>query len=217
MKTLVIISTFMLLFLISKGQDTIRRFELGSTLITVNSFYTETYFEADRPALEFINGLFFRYSKKRFGFRGHASYSENSSFHASPPGTPDGSRGDVNNKDIRIGIGGQFTLLKRKEWFYTFADISYRNLFSTGHYYGGIGGANDSFSRTGNGFDTFFGLGFKIKTFKNVFLSSELGNLIANKAVNSSSTSLTTGKTTKAHYTEINAHLIMKLHLTVKF
>ena len=217
MKTLITISAFMFLFLISKGQDSIRRFEFGSTLVTINSFNNQTYNEADRPQFEFINGLFFRYNKKRFGLRAHASYSDNYSNWASPPQAADGASGDANNKDIRIGVGGQFSLLKRKKWFYTFADLSYRNLFSTGHYYGGIGGANDKFSRSGNGLDAFFGLGFKIKTFKNVFLSPEIGFLLANKSINTSSTSMISGQIVKYNYSQTDFNSVIKLHLTVKF
>lgn len=217
MKKLIIILIFIFLFKNSKGQDTIRRFEFGSTLVIVNSFNTNYYFIYDRPSVEFINGLFFRYNKKRLGLRVHTSYSENSNSYAEPIGWADGSSGDVNNKDIRIGVGGQFSILKRKEWFYTFLDISYRNVFSTGHYYGGIAGVSEQFSRTSNGFDSFFGLGFKIRTLKNVFLSSELGYLISSKFTNATSTSMFSGKTIKYNYTETNINPIIKLHLTVKF
>ena len=211
MKKLITILTFILTFHMSKGQDTIRRFEFGSTLITINSFNTNYHSAPDRPSFEFINGLFFRYTKKRLGLRLHASYTDNSTSYAT-----DTSSGDINNKDFRIGVGGQFSLLKRKEWFYTFLDLSYRNVFSTGHYYGGIGGANESFSKTANGFDCFLGLGFKIKTVKYVYLSPELGCLISNKFVNQTTTNYW-GQTSKSNNIDVNLSPILKLHLTVKF
>ncbi len=216
MKKIITILTIILTFHMSKGQDTIRRFEFGSTLITINSFNTNYYSAPDRPSFEFMNGLFFRYTKKRLGLRLHASYTDNSTSYATLSGVPESSSGDINNKDFRIGVGGQFSLLKRKDWFYTFLDLSYRNVFSTGHYYGGIGGANESFSKTANGFDGFLGLGFKIKTIKYVYLSPELGCLISNKFVNQTTNNYL-GQTLESNNIDVNLSPILKLHLTVKF
>lgn len=217
MKKLTTILALMFFSQISNGQDTIRRFEFGSTLVTVNSFNTNYNIAPDRPSLEFINGVFFRYTKKRLGLRIHASYTENSNTFASPVGVRDGASGDNNNKDIRIGIGGQFSILKHKEWFYSLLDLSYRNEFSTGHYYGGFGGANDRYSSTANGIDCFLGLGFKIKTIKNVYLSPEVGYFISNKFVNKTTTDMSWGQSTKYNYNETDIHPALKLHLTVKF
>ena len=216
MKKLISILAFIYIVQISNGQDSIRHFEFGSTLITINSFNTNYYIAPDKPSVEFINGVFFRFSKKRFGLRIHASYTDNSNTYASPVGMADGVSGDINNKDLRIGVGGQFSLLKRKDWFYTFLDLSYRNVFSTGHYYGGIGGANESFSKTANGFDGFLGLGFKIKTIKYVYLSPELGCLISNKFVNQTTNNYL-GQTLESNNIDVNLSPILKLHLTVKF
>ena len=217
MKKLTTIFAFMFLFQISNGQDTIRRFEFGSTLVTVNSFNTNYQVAPDRPSVEFINGLFFRYTKKRLGLRIHASYTENSNTFASPVGVADGASDDNNNKDIRIGIGGQFSIIKRKEWFYTFLDLSYRNVFSTGHYYGGFGGANDRFSSSANGLDCFLGLGFKIKTIKNVYLSPEMGYYISNKFVSKTTTDMSWGQTSKSNSIDVHVNPILKVNLTVKF
>ncbi len=217
MKTLIILSAFLLLFKISNAQEPVRRFEFGSTLLTVNSFNTNYYFPPERPSVEYINGLFFRYTKNRFSLRAHMSYSDNSTAFATPANWTDGSSGDIRTKDLRIGIGGQISILKEKEWFYTFLDLSYRNAFSTGHKYGGIRGANDQFSRTANGFDSFLGLGFKIKTLKNIFLSPELGFLTSGTIANETSTSLNSGNKVKYNYADVNINPTLKLHLTVKF
>lgn len=217
MRKLITILTFMLLFQISNGQDTVRRFEFGSTLITVNSFSDQKYFSQDRAPIEYLNGLFFRYTKKRLGLRMTASYSENSHSYASPPGWSEPDGGDATNKDFRIGIGGQFSILKKKEWLYTFLDISYRNVFSTGHYYGGLWGANQSFASTSNGFDCFLGLGFKIKTIKNIYLSPEIGYYSSSKFVNKTTTELYYGPVSKYNYSETNLNPVLKLHLSVKF
>lgn len=203
---------FMFFFQISNGQDTIRRFEFGPTLMTINSFNTNYYFAADRPSVEFINGLFFRYTKNRLGLRLHTSYTDNSSSYESPAGP---TSGDINNKDFRIGVGGQFSLLKRNDWFYTLIDLSYRNVFSTGHDRG-LSIYPTSFSKTANGFDCFLGLGFKIKTIKYVYLSPELGFLMSNKFVNQTTNNYF-GQTSKSSNIDVNLNSILKLHLTVKF
>ncbi len=217
MKKVITILTIILTFQISKGQDTIRRFEFGSTLVTINSFNTNYHFAPDRPSMEFINGLFFRYTKKRLGLRLHASYTDNSATFASPVGMADGASGDINNKDIRIGVGGQYSILKRKDWLYTFLDLSYQNVFSTGHYYGGPAGSSDKFSRTSNGFDSFLGLGFKIKTIKHVYLSPEFGLLCSTKSVNQTSTPLSGAQSSKSSNYDMYLTPVIKLHLTVKF
>jgi len=212
-----IILFLMFLFKISNGQDTIRHYEFGSTLVTFNPIISPDYFAPDRPDIELINGLFFRYSKKRLGLRALLSYSENYKSYNSPSGWSDGFSGDLNNKDFRIGLGGQFSIPKHKDWLYTFIDLSYRNLFSTGHRYGGISGSNDKFTKTANGLDSFFGLGFKIKTFRNIYLSPESGYNICYKLVTSKSTSMTFGQTQKSNYTETIGNPYLKLHLSAKF
>jgi hypothetical protein len=217
MRKTITILTFLFLFQISNGQDTVRHLEFGSTLVTINSFSKSKYFSQDRAPIEYLNGFFFRYTKRRLGLRIIANYSENYHSYASPPGWSEPDSGDATNKDFRIGVGGQYSLLKRKEWFYTFLDLSYRNVFSTGHQYGGYMNTNNKFSRTANGFDSFLGLGFKIKTIKHVYLSPEIGYFCSTKLVNQTTTSLNSGQNTKFSYSEINLNPVIKLHLTVKF
>lgn len=217
MRKLISILICVCLFQISNGQDSTRRFELGSTLLTINSFNRIYYFAPDRPSFEFMNGLFFRYTYKRLALRLHASYAENSTSFATPSYWSDGGSGDISSKDLRIGAGVQFSLLKRKEWLYTFLDLSYRNVFSTGHYYGGYTGAYDRFSSTANGFDSFLGLGFKIKTIKHVYLSPEIGYYSSSMFVNKTTTPINSGKSSSYSYTEVNIKPVIKLHLTVNF
>jgi hypothetical protein len=217
MKSSVIILAFVSLFQTAKGQDTIKHFEFGSTIITVNSLNTTSYFARDKAPVEFINGLFFRYTNKRFGFRAHASYSENYCVYATPANWSDGSSGEIHNREFRIGIGGQYTLLKKKDWFYTLADLSFRTVFADGFNYGGFSGASDSFSSKAKGLDSFLGLGFKIKTFKNVYLSPEIGYNISCGFINYSTTSLTSGKKSNTDFVNVNINPIAKLHLSVRF
>src|SRR5687767_7345772 len=53
-----------------RSQDSIRRYEFGSTLLTFNNgnIYKGRYvFPHEKNPLEILNGLFFRYSFTRFG------------------------------------------------------------------------------------------------------------------------------------------------------
>ena len=119
---------FVFVFSSVKSQDTIKHFEFGSTLVTANLFKNFSEQSFDRPHFEFVNALFFRYTEKRFGLRANCSYSENYFEWSDPPGTADGSAGTSYNKDFRIGIGAQITPLKKWDFFYTFLDVSYRNI-----------------------------------------------------------------------------------------
>lgn len=231
MKKSLFILTFIILFKISSGQDTTRRFEFGSTILTANSFlmdnsysenqYYSNWLAIDRPSLELINGLFFRYTKKRLALRVHASYSNYSAASTYTTETwPYGPiGGDINNNSFQIGVGGQFSILKQKPWFYSCLDITYRHVNSIGHSYG------EDFSRkftsTINGADCFIGLGFKIKLLKNFYLSPEVGYNTSLQFIKSVTTStepfLYINRPNKFSYSELSTMPILKLHLTVKF
>jgi hypothetical protein len=202
---------------IVNGQDSLRRFELGSTLLTVNSLQTVHYYPPDRPVLELMNGLFFRYTKKRLALRLHAGYSEITLAFDSPLQSSGNEKGSVSNKDLRLGVGGQLSLLRRKEFLYVFLDASYRNVFSTGYYFWGLSGAPDTFSRTANGFDCFAGLGFKIKTFRYVFVSPELGYFCASRFISQTNPGVRGSDGFSFRYSETDLYPAAKLHLTVQF
>ena len=202
----------------ARSQDTIRRLEFGSTLLTVNSLNNAYFYAPDRPAFEFLNGVFFRYTKNRIGFRVHSGYGEYAVIYSSPPERADGVSGDLSSKDFRIGAGIQRSLLKRSNWMYAFLDVSYRNVFSTGHQYGGIWGVAERFSSSANGFDYFAGLGFRMKVIRNVYLSFEPGLYSSTRFVSRSTEPIAGGQPVKSRYTvtDVNAPVI-KVHLTVRF
>jgi hypothetical protein len=174
------------------------------------------------PPIEFINGLFFRYTKKRFAVRVLASYSNFSSASSYTteawPFGPIG--GDINNKDFRIGAGGQFEILKQLPWFYTCLDIAYRRVNTIGHSYGG-GLFSQKFMCTSNGADCFIGLGFKIKITRNFNLSPEVGCNTSIQFINSESIAtepfMFWNPPYKYNYSELDVIPIFKVHLTVKF
>jgi hypothetical protein len=208
-------TTFVFFALTFFGQDSTKTFEIGSTLATINSFRNNTYFARDRAQFEFINGLFFRYSKKRHAFRALISFSDNYSEFRSPPIWSDAESGNVHNKDLRIGVGAQYSILK-KNWLYIFTDISYRYLHSIGEYYGGITSAYDKFRRKSNGADLLPGLGFRLKVYKRVYLSPEIGLNGSFKFVNAINTSILNGQQIKFSYFDFFVNPIARIQLTFK-
>lgn len=205
-----------LLFRLTYGQDSSDKFELGSTLVTVNSFNDQNFYYRDRP-IEYLNGLFLRYTHKRIGVRTLISYSENYQSYSTPPSTRDGSSGDAFNKDIRIGLGGQFSVFKNNSLLYPFVDASFRKVISTGHYYGGFGGANDALTSTTTGLLLNIGVGSKIKIYKSVYVSPEIGYCYFNGIKKETSTYVPNGSSIKYSYPTVYWSPSIKLHLTVAF
>lgn len=206
-----------LLFQMTYGQDASDKFELGSTLVTVNSFNDQHFYYRDKPSVEYLNGLFLRYTHKRIGIRAQVSYSENYQSYSSPPGTRDGGGGDAFNKDFRLGLGGQFSIFKNKTLLYPFVDASYRNVFSTGHYYGGFGGANNALTSMTTGLLLNIGLGSKIKIYKSVYVSPEIGYSYFNGLKKETSTHVPNGSSIKYSDPTVYWSPSIKLHLTVAF
>ncbi len=201
MKKFTIILATLLFLQMAKAQDSLKHYEFGSTLFTLNSSSSNGNFGANKATTEFINGLFFRYSYKRFGFRSQVSYSENSIFYLS-------------NKDFRIGVGVQYNLLKKKDWLYTYADILYRNVQTKGDY---TDFNVSSYKRSSNGLDGFLGLGFKLKVAKNFYLSPELGYNVSYDRINITSSSVSPSNIYKASVNNLSFNPVLKLQLTLKF
>ena len=208
---------FLFLFKLATGQEKEKRFELGPTLITVNSLSSTYYSIVSRPSIEYSNGLFFKYNKNRFAFRSTISYNESYFKYYAPPGCFDCTSGESINKDFRICMGVQYNLLKNKDVFYTFTDLSYRNVYSSGFVYGGLAGLNNSFCSSTNGADGLIGFGIKLKLFDDIFILPELGYNIFYGSVNYSTSHLLYGDPRKYNYSELNANPVAKLHLTVRF
>ncbi|MBA2611935.1 MAG: hypothetical protein H0U95_08195 [Bacteroidetes bacterium] len=217
MKICKIVLLFIVFFGFANAQDKEKRFELGPTLFTVNSLSKTYYSIIDRPFIEYSNGLFFRYNKKRISFRAVISYNESYFKYYAPPGCFDCTSGESGNKDFRAGVGFQYSLLKKKNVLYAFSDLAYRNVFSSGFVYGGIAGLNNSFSSSTNGIDGLLGMGLKLKLFEDIFLLPELGYNIFYGDVNYSTSHLIYGNPKRFHYIEGNMKPVAKLHLTVRF
>ena len=165
-------------------------------------------------SINYPNGLFFRYTKKRLGVRALASYSKNS-FSYNSSGDPDNMNGTENIKNFILGIGGQLSIFKKKDWLYTFLDAQYRNRYSSGFY---IDYWNHSFTTSTNGLQTSLGIGLKFKIFKMIYISPEIACMVFYGHENYTVTSLMYyGVVTKDSDRGGDQNFVAKLHLTVKF
>ena len=168
--------TFLFLLLLNVGvlfgQDSTRVSELGSTIITVNSFQRKYYYPQSRPNIEILSTLFYRYHFKTYAFRAMLSYNQNKIDYSPAPGTFDGSSGTVENSNLMFGIGFQSRLKKSKELLYASGDICYRNTFSKGNSIGD--GLKNTYSNSADGLDAYVALGFNFKIYKYLRLCPEL-------------------------------------------
>ncbi|MEO8761544.1 MAG: hypothetical protein ABI448_11665 [Bacteroidia bacterium] len=216
MKHFILVTAFFMLFSGAKAQDSTKHFELGATLITAD-FFSDYSYNHNMPVIHYCNGLFFRYTKNHLALRALANYSQNSFSYNVPPTESDGFTGSEKNKLFTIGIGGQYSILNKKDWLYTFVDLSYRNISSIGITRGGFAGVNNSFTATTNGVNTALGLGFKIKIVKCIYLSPEISNTFFLGNINTTTTPLNYGNTTKYSRMLVAGSFVAQLHLTVKF
>ena len=164
-----------------------------------------------------MNGLFFRYNKDFFAYRGIVSYNESNLVYNAPANSADMLSGEENHKDFRIGIGFQMNFRKSKDWFYGFGDACYRNVFTNGISSGGLAGKTTIYSHISNCLDTYVGLGLKLKILKYAVLSPELAYNITYTTRNSILTDAKTANVLKVRAFDLNIRSILKLHATVKF
>lgn len=218
MRKIFFLLAFVSLLKTSSGQESCKRWEFGSTLVTVGMYYSG-YFP---PGYDLMNGLFFRYTKTRLALRLHMSHSDKTnSYTFTSADAPYFWGRNIHSKDLKIGVGGQLSILKQKEWLYAFMDLSYRNVYTTGYEFGFW---NEFYTITANGVDGFAGIGLKLKAAKYFYLSPELGFYSTTQFGNITTTladtyNPTTGAlvTYKRAYSFTDLSPVLKLHLTVSF
>ena len=215
MITRIIILTLIILSSHVQGQDPGKNFELGLTAVTVNSsigrhFFSINY-EPYEPRVTFINGIFLRYSHKKIGFRALCSYAKYEEVLFGY------SSGILRYKNFKIGVGGQYYILKKTDWLYTFADAAYNNVYWSGSVFGDT--PNDKYAYTSsiNGFDFYLGFGLKLKAFKVINVSPELSFDFFRGQENNNRTSLITGRPVNSMNNLAGSHPVFKLHLNYIF
>lgn len=217
MKKQIIILASIAVFSVSNAQETNHKLEFGSTLASAE-LHNPGY--AD-PRLTFLNGLFFRYTTNRFGYRAVVSYSEKTTHFTNAAMRQSYYWGESTNaKDFRLGAGVQYAVVKQKDWLYGFVDLYYRHISSSGFYFGILNQTQNSIS---NGLDGFAGLGLKFKLAKWFYLSPEFGYYLTTQFTNMHSVSTDlydplSGElvSSQKSFTHTDMWPAIKLHLTVK-
>lgn len=146
--------------------------EIGGTLLTLNSLASRHY-QNEKPLVEYPNGILFRYNRNGFAVRALASYSQykfsniDFSFNTYRTG--------LESKDMRFGFGIQYSLTRKVKWVYTFTDILYRHVSSTGFTATGNPNSVYTYNTESNGGDAFLGFGSSIKIYRFFYLVQEIG------------------------------------------
>ena len=192
-------------------------FEGGLGLLRVNALPRQIYYPMERPSMEFLNTLFFRATTNAGNFRAMAGYVKYAYTFEPPPGSADFFSGDIESQDFRLGLGLQWPLKRFTKRLYFLTDGYYRKTLSSGHRYGGIMGVQEHNTSVSNGADLLLGLGIKLKLFKSVYLSPELGYLCSNQFTKTLTRDLKTEKTYLRHSYDLNLHPLLNIYLSVGF
>jgi hypothetical protein len=220
MQALKILLLLLLFSCAATGQDNLRHFELGTTILTVNG-ESDLGEARQKPVFEFINGLFFRYTKQRLGFRALTSYTQ---YHQVPYGfssfpTLIDKAGDHQHyKDLKLGIGGQFALVPKNR-LYSFVDVIYNNIYSAGRPFTECP-TPDAIAYTSitiNGIDTHFGFRFSFPLFKHFKISPEGCYGFFKGQRNSYRKSMWGGESWFSTDKISNGQIFLKVHLTYEF
>lgn len=165
----ILVFVFLLNHLCAQEKESI---EIGATLLTLNLFASR-HFQTDKPRVEYPNGLFLRYSRNRLALRALASYSEYTfsnvdlSFNTRRTG--------LICKDLRLGFGVQQSFAKKAKWLYTFTDVLYRHVSSSGFSVTENPNLISTYNMESDGIDAFLGLGSSCKIHERFYLVQEVG------------------------------------------
>ncbi len=202
------------------GQEQKRNTELGITLLTVNPFTRHNSVGVGIPRIEYLNGIFFRYSKERISFRAfgsYAQYEETFTGASTFASMLDGWRGKLEHKNFKIGLGTQYALFKDHKWFYALADVAYNNIYYSGSVLGDTPNDQQYYSATVNGVNVNVGFGATISICKFFKVSPELTYSFFSGKENNNQTSLTSGQTTNNKINRSGAYPVIKLQASYLF
>jgi hypothetical protein len=220
MKRAKLILIFLIFFSLSRAQNSHQPFEIGPTLFSVNSFRTHTFSPGLTPQFEFLNGFFFRYTEKRWASRGFFSYSQYQTY---PFGTviflqaKENVIADLKYNDLKIGLGGQYSIYKSSDCLYTFIDLAYNKIIYSGKVYGDAPDYENSITTKADALVSYAGVGAKFGLLPYLFLSPELSYCLTYGISDNQMTNLNTGKTFNYHSNGSYGHPVVKVQLTYRF
>lgn len=224
MRTLLLAILLTCLLQNATAQNSNKNFEIGVNLVSVHSLIINTkevYNQSSyiRP-IEYVNGVFFRYVKNRWGLRAQAAYAQYYSPNLHPFGFSSFDAewsGRTDYKEFRLGLGTQFALTNHKNSVYVFADAIYRNRFASGVYIDDVVGGDYSYTTAQNGMNCLIGLGYKIGLTKRICLSPELAIDVFKGREAIHRNSLYGSQTSSGLSKQTNTELSLKLQLTYRF
>ncbi|MES2762898.1 MAG: hypothetical protein V4677_11855 [Bacteroidota bacterium] len=149
-----------------------RPYEVGYLFLGLNSYQPRLFSPPGVSYFEFLNGILAKYKYKKLSLRFHASYLyKKTTLQFALPSTRD--FGNATVKDYKIGTGLQYSLVKKYDYIYTFADLSYRKRAVTANIVTSLYQTN-IVSKL-NGMNMVVGIGSKLKLYKNLYLTLETG------------------------------------------
>ncbi len=206
------------------AQNTGKSFEIGVNLVMLHSNSVNPYGMINNSSyvrpIEYVNGVFFRYVKNRWGLRAQAAYAQYYSPNIHPLVSSTYQKefgGRAEYKEFRLGLGTQFALTTYKNSVYAFADAIYRNRFASGDYNDDVVGSDYTFTSSQNGFNFLVGLGYKIGLSKRLCLSPELAVDVFKGRESIHRNSLYSSQTSSGMSNQTNTELSLKLQLTYTF
>lgn len=212
-----ILIVFILISQFARSQDNSDPFELGVTLVTINSFDKSSYSYQGKAPLEILNGIFFRYHYEKFAFRFLCSYRDYL-YVDEQLATPGEIGYEERNKDFRIGCGAQYNLLKTKQWLYLFTDVLYRKVELQGGHMNSGTVETIGYTTIGKGVDSFLGIGAQVKLFNNLYLSPELAYNFTLLSTKTDEYTISPNSKTKTYNgSTMNGHFVLKVHLSLRF
>lgn len=212
----IIFSVFFLCFFhLTKAQEKqpvfMKPAELGASLFTLNSI--DKFDAVGTPQMEYINGLFFRYSLKRVAFRVQISFAKNDYPNYFETTTTE----NFYRQDFKTSIGLQYNLLKKRSILYTFFDGGYRAIKEHNISFSDVGFSTHLTTVKQSGFSSYLGLGSKFTFFRTICLSPEVAVNFYIPTVLSSYENPYTQINNLSEGVELKTLAFFKLHLTVKF
>jgi hypothetical protein len=149
--------------------------EIGVNLISYGGTnWLNSYYLSEPPKVNYLNGIFYRYTKGRMAYRGKFEYLNFSNEFKADATCKECMQGSATNKRFEISVGAQFALFERKSFPYLFGDVFYYGSKETGQMEAGFFPRTINFKNTTytGGIDV--GCGYKIKVLKWLFLNPEL-------------------------------------------
>lgn len=155
----------------------VKPYEIAYTFFAINLKNEIKFSNSNEPTLEFLNGILVRYKFNRLSLRINASIAKINREYLNIYDVTDYSYAKAQTINYKIGIGTQITPLKKKEFIYSYVDISYKKRNENGLIIDTktTSATYNNYHTTTSGLDLILGIGSKVKLYKCFYISGEVG------------------------------------------